>query len=615
MTRTTPMRRRFAGDRRLACSVLLLVGLFAPTAQATAAVTIATVVARDAAGNATTSTPVQVTVATATGAPLAVDAIVTTHQAAAASAIVSPSLSTMAGNHVLVAFVSSDGPSGAGTQSFASVTGGGLAWRLRRRTNTQAGTAEIWQAVAPAPLTGLSVTAMRSNGAWQGSITVAAFRNASTTIDGATATANAATGAPNASLTTTRPGSSVWGVGNDYDRAVARTVGADQTKVAEYLAAVGDTFWVQRQNVPTADAGTPVTIDDTAPTTDRWNLSVIEIVAAAGPVDATPPTAAVTSPARGATVAGTVAVSATAGDDVGVHGVQFLLDGNPLGAEHTTAPYGVSWNTLGASNGPHVLAARARDAAGNSTTSAGVDVTVANSTTALMPTLDASTPGPGPVLDNVLTTTSPSFSPPGGTILYAAFAMDSPAQPPITTVVSVSTSGAPLTWRLLGRENHSDGFAVGGFVEVWWAYNPAPQNAITATARFSQPTKDVVPPIGDMQVLVVDDAAADQSAAAWGANYILTTKNNAQSASVTTTGVNSAVFATFNNWDNSQMPVPGTDQRLVSVVLNDADRVGYWVQAKDTAVVSPSLVEMSSTTPGIASEWHGIAWEVLGPSN
>ena len=85
-----------------------------------------------------------------------------------------------------------------------------------------------------------------------------------------------------------------------------------------------------------------------------------------------------TAPANGATVSGTVTLDATASDNVGVAGVQFLLDGTLLGAEDTTSPYSVSWNTTTATNGTHTLTARARDAAGNTTTSTPVTVTVAN---------------------------------------------------------------------------------------------------------------------------------------------------------------------------------------------------------------------------------------------
>jgi glucose/arabinose dehydrogenase/PKD repeat protein len=94
--------------------------------------------------------------------------------------------------------------------------------------------------------------------------------------------------------------------------------------------------------------------------------------------DTTVPSVSLTAPATGALLLGTVAVSATASDNVGVAGVQFLLDGLALGAEDTSSPYSISWNTTAASMGPHVLAAQARDAAGNSAPAPGVAVTVDN---------------------------------------------------------------------------------------------------------------------------------------------------------------------------------------------------------------------------------------------
>ncbi len=94
--------------------------------------------------------------------------------------------------------------------------------------------------------------------------------------------------------------------------------------------------------------------------------------------DITPPTATVTSPAQLATVSGTITVSATASDNAGVAGVLFLLDGIGLGAEDTVAPYSVAWDTTTAANGPHTLAARARDLAGTTASSILVDVTVNN---------------------------------------------------------------------------------------------------------------------------------------------------------------------------------------------------------------------------------------------
>jgi hypothetical protein len=57
-------------------------------------------------------------------------------------------------------------------------------------------------------------------------------------------------------------------------------VGPNQTLVSQYLATVGDTFWVQRITNPMASSGTSVTINDIAPTTDRYNLTICEIRAA-----------------------------------------------------------------------------------------------------------------------------------------------------------------------------------------------------------------------------------------------------------------------------------------------------------------------------------------------
>ena len=112
---------------------------------------------------------------------------------------------------------------------------------------------------------------------------------------------------------------------------------------------------------------------------NRTTSAPVTVTVANGPPsDTTPPTVSITSPSSGQTVSATVTVTASASDNVGVAGVQFLLDGANLGAESTAAPYSVSWNTAAASNGSHTLTAIARDAAGNHTTSAPVTVTVAN---------------------------------------------------------------------------------------------------------------------------------------------------------------------------------------------------------------------------------------------
>ena len=94
--------------------------------------------------------------------------------------------------------------------------------------------------------------------------------------------------------------------------------------------------------------------------------------------DSTAPTVSITSPGAGATVAGAIEVAAGASDDRAVAGVQFRLDGMNLGAEDTSEPYSVTWDTRGELNGPHTLTAVARDAGGNTSVSSPVGVTVSN---------------------------------------------------------------------------------------------------------------------------------------------------------------------------------------------------------------------------------------------
>jgi hypothetical protein len=94
--------------------------------------------------------------------------------------------------------------------------------------------------------------------------------------------------------------------------------------------------------------------------------------------DSIAPDVRIGSPPAGSAVTGTTTVSATAADNIGVVGVQFLLDGANLGSEDTAAPYAVAWNTTSVGDGPHTLGAIARDAAGNRTTADPITVNVAN---------------------------------------------------------------------------------------------------------------------------------------------------------------------------------------------------------------------------------------------
>jgi uncharacterized protein (TIGR03437 family) len=196
--------------------------------------------------------------------------------------ITSPSFSTKSANELLLAFVATDYISGPNT-TVQSVSGAGLTWVLAVRSNRQSGTAEIWRAFASAPHSNVTVTASLSQKV-AASITVMSFMGVDTSGSqgsgaiGATATSNAASGAPVAKLITTRNNSWVFGVGTDNSHATSRTPGSGQTIVHQYLATVGNTYWVQSSSARTANSGSTVPISDTAPTSDRYNLSVVEIL-------------------------------------------------------------------------------------------------------------------------------------------------------------------------------------------------------------------------------------------------------------------------------------------------------------------------------------------------
>jgi hypothetical protein len=97
-----------------------------------------------------------------------------------------------------------------------------------------------------------------------------------------------------------------------------------------------------------------------------------------GGSDTSPPIVSITAPATGATVLGTVTLSANASDNESVAAVQFKLDGANLGTEDASAPYSLSLYTISILNGVHTLTAVARDAAGNTRTASAVTVTVSN---------------------------------------------------------------------------------------------------------------------------------------------------------------------------------------------------------------------------------------------
>jgi glucose/arabinose dehydrogenase len=206
--------------------------------------------------------------------------------------------------------------------------------------------------------------------------------------------------------------------------------------------------------------------------------------------DTAPPAVQVTAPPAG-TVTGTVSVTASASDNVGVAGVQFQLDGAALGSEDTSAPYSVSWDTTTAASGPHTLTAVARDAAGNRSTSTAVTVTVPSS------------PTPAFVNDRVIIgldePTQLAFAPDGrmliaerdGTIWVVPAGASEVSPTPFLQIPGVNTQDER---GLLGLVLDPQ-FATNGYVYAYYTSNSPLRNRVarfTALGNAASPASELV---------------------------------------------------------------------------------------------------------------------------
>jgi hypothetical protein len=128
----------------------------------------------------------------------------------------------------------------------------------------------------------------------------------------------------------------------------------------------------QQLKLVVTSAGDGITADSA-----DWGDTRIFPYAPPPSIDTTAPSTTITSPANNAIVTNTITVQATATDNIGVSRVELLVDGQ-LAATDTTSPYSFSLNTTTLSEGVHELRSRAFDAAGNTTASAPVSITVDN---------------------------------------------------------------------------------------------------------------------------------------------------------------------------------------------------------------------------------------------
>ncbi len=119
----------------------------------------------------------------------------------------------------------------------------------------------------------------------------------------------------------------------------------------------------------------------------------ITVTVESGIVDETDPVVSLTFPEASSTIAGVIRLAATADDDVGVVKVEFYYDNGGAdtligaGMQSVQAgPWILDWDANSLSDGTYTLKAKAYDAAGNSTVSSGVSVTIEEDEEALRET-------------------------------------------------------------------------------------------------------------------------------------------------------------------------------------------------------------------------------------
>ena len=208
--------------------------------------------------------------------------------------------------------------------------------------------------------------------------------------------------------------------------------------------------------------------------------------------DTTAPVVSLSGPAAGASVGGTVTLSASASDDRGVDHVDFLVDGVVVGSD-ASAPYSVGWASGATPDGPVQLSARAVDGSGNSALSAAVSVSVDNTP----PETTIGSPLPG---SDGTATISFAASEPGArfacSLDAAAFAACSSPQSysgltvgshsfaveAIDAAGNVDPTPAGQTWTVASGLLLSDGFEAGVFRSPWIVTTGADGTAVVQAA-------------------------------------------------------------------------------------------------------------------------------------
>lgn len=342
--------------------------------------------------------------------------------------------------------------------------------------------------------------------------------------------------------------------------------------------------------------------------------SVARIVQIGGAVqaDTQPPTVSLSAPTSGASVSGNVTISASAADNVGVAGVQFLLDGTPLGPIDASAPYSITWNSTTATNGAHTLGAQARDSAGNLSTASAISVTVANSTSDTTPPIISAIAASAQSTTATITwtTSEPSTS----RVEYGltdSYTSQTAIDPALVTTHSVSLSGlSPST--LYHYRVVSD--------------DAAGNSALSSDRTFTTSAPAPITLLGETTVRANQDNNAAGMAEAF--QYTATASGNVNTLSIYLDGNNTASQVVVGLYANTRDDNPGillTQATITSPTRSAWNTVTvpsasvtsggkYWiavlgplgggtVQFRDVASGSKAQTSVQSNLSSLPSTW------------
>ena len=386
------------------------------------------------------------------------------------STVTSGKFSTAVAAETIVAFVGADGP----TPGYQQVTlsGLGLKWHLVRRSNAQAGDAEIWSALAPGLIRNGIVSSVERYTNYAQQLQVLAFSGSSGI--GANSIGAGATGAAKVQITTSATGSVSFGVGADWDNAIGRTVNVGQSMVHQWVdQGDGDTFWVQSNLTKSTKISQVIVLGDSAPTTDRWDMAAVELK----PIAHAHLVTAITNPAAHEVLAGSAHIAVVASDTMSLKSVRVFSQGRAVGAINPLdLGAGLQWNTTKMTNGPRILTVVWTDQSGAETI-ARVPVVIAN---------------PAPAMTCFVLASNVSAS--GGKRVTVATVHVAGAGERLMAFVR-STSGSSrhaklfsrgLTWTLLRRANTPS-----GDLELWTAVTTRLQLALHVSSVLRSGTQDV----------------------------------------------------------------------------------------------------------------------------